>query len=207
MKKTTLAATSSLAILIAGCAGVPTGTLNNQGAFGQAAFENQFVQIAYATPERLRDLATAFSNTVPTMVNFEFNRAALDDEAKRILARQAEFIKRFPMVRFTVVGHTDLVGSNRYNYGLGLRRAKAIVSYLVALGVHRNQLHAVASRGESEPIISSPAPERLNRRAITTVTGYRRGPVGTGMDGKRALIVYNEYVGDEGSEIVVEEGG
>lgn len=205
MKRTFLAATSSLALFAAGCAGVPVGTLNNQGVFGQSAVENQFVQIAYATPERVKDLALAFANTVPTMVNFDFNRSELDGESRRILARQAEFIKRFPQVRFTVVGHTDLVGSPGYNRSLGQRRAQVVMRQLIAYGVNPKQVNAVASRGESEPLVSTSAPERLNRRTITTVTGYMQGLVGTGMDGKRALIVYNEYVGDEGSEIVAEQ--
>lgn len=205
MKRTILAASSSLALLAAGCTSTPVGTLNNQGAFGQASVENQFVQIAYATPERMKDLAEAFANSVPTMVNFEFNGAGLDAEAKRIIAEQAAFIKRYPQVRFTVVGHTDLVGSQGYNKSLGHRRARAVVNELVRNGANRKQLRAVASRGEREPLVSTSAPERLNRRTITTVSGFDSGFVGTGMDGKRALIVYNEYVGDEGSEIVVQD--
>jgi len=204
MKSIFLAATSSLALLT-GCTGVTTGTLNNQGAFGQAAVENEFVQIAYATPERVRDLAQAFANTVPTMVNFEFNQSTIDAESARIIARQAEFIKRFPNVRFTVVGHTDLVGSAGYNQALGLRRARTVMRQLIANGVDRKQVNAVASRGEREPLVTTPSPERLNRRAITTVSGFTQGFVGAGLDGKRALIVYNEYVGDEGSEIVVQD--
>lgn len=206
MKRTfLLAAASTTSLMVAGCTGVPVGTMNNQGAFGQSAVENQFVQIAYATPDRVKDLAQAFANAVPTMVNFEFNKAQLDDEGRRIVEQQASFIKRFPQVRFTVVGHTDLVGSGGYNQSLGLRRARTVLNQLVANGVDRKQLRAVASRGEREPLVSTASAERLNRRTVTTVSGFTHGFVGTGMDGKRALIVYNEFVGDEGSEIVVQD--
>lgn len=204
MKKVT-ATTVSLALLTSGCIGVPSGTLNNQGAFGQAYIENQGAQYAYATPERLENLSQAFKNTVPTLINFEFNRSDLDDEARRILDQQAAWIKRFPNVRFTVYGHTDLVGSNGYNHSLGLRRAKAAVAYLISRGVHRRQLQALVSRGETQPLVASQDPERLNRRTLTDVSGWAQGFVGNGMDGKRALIVYNEYVNDEGSEIVSAE--
>lgn len=205
MKNLALTLTTTAALLGAGCTGVPVGTLNNQGAFGQSSFENQFVQISYATPDHVRDLAQAFANTVPTMVNFDFNQSVLDGEARRILTRQAEFIKRFPQVRFTVIGHTDLVGSRGYNRTLGQRRARSAMQYLISQGVEAKQLRAVASRGETQPLVSTPAPERLNRRTITTVTGYIQGRPGTGMDGKRALIVYNEFVGDTGSEVVAEQ--
>ena len=205
MKKTkALATTAAIALLATGC-DVTTGTLNNQGAFGSAAVENEFLQIAYQTPERVRDLAEQFANTTPTLVNFDFNQTALDSEADRILSEQAEFIRRFPQVRFTVIGHTDAVGSNGFNQGLGLRRARAVVGRLIALGVDRKQLSAVASRGERDLIVTTQGPERLNRRTITTVAGSLQGFVGPDFDGKRALIVYNEYVGDTGSEVQLTE--
>ena len=204
MKKVAIT-TSSLALLVSGCIGVPTGTLNNQGALGEAYVENQAAQIAYGSQERLENVSQSFRNAVPTMINFEFNSSVLDAEAKRVLTLQAEWIKRFPRIRFTVYGHTDLVGSNGYNHALGLRRARNAVNFMVSRGVSRKQLQAVVSKGETQPLVASPGPERLNRRTITDVSGWARGFVGTGMDGKRALIVYNEYVNDEGSEIVAAE--
>lgn len=204
MKKITLT-TASIALATSACTSVPTGTLNNQGALGQAYVENQALQVAYGSQERLQDLSETFRNTVPTMINFEFNKSNLDAEARRVLDIQAAWIKRFPHVRFTVYGHADQVGSNSYNYRLGLRRARTAVNYLVSRGVARKQLQALVSKGETQPLVASGGPERLNRRTLTDVTGWTQGFVGTGMDGKRALIVYNEYVNDEGSEIVSAE--
>lgn len=203
MKKTALTAASLS--LLAACTSTPVGQLNNQRAFGTANVENQSSQIAYGSEERRKNLSTAFKNAVPSMINFAFNRSDLDAEAKRVLGLQAAWIKRYPSVRFSVFGHTDLVGSNRYNRALGLRRARNAVNYLVSLGVKRSQLKAQVSRGETQPLIASNGPERLNRRAVTDVSGFLQGFRGDGMDGKRALIVYNEFVGDEGSEVVVED--
>jgi len=204
MKKLSLAS-ASLVVLAAACTEQPLGTLNNQGAFGHSYIDNQTAQIAYGSEARLKNLGTAFNNAVPTMVNFEFNKSTLDAEAKRVLGLQAEWIKRHKNVRFSVHGHTDAVGSNRYNYNLGLRRARNSVNYLASLGVKRSQLKALVSRGETQPLVASGAPERLNRRAVTGVSGFMQGYRGAGMDGKRAAIVYNEYVGDTGSEVVVAE--
>ncbi len=39
--------------------------------------------------------------------------------------------------------------------------------------------------------------ERRNRRAVTVVAGFAQGYVGDGMDGKRALLGYSEYVRDK----------
>jgi len=204
MKKRAIAS-ASLIVLAAACTEQPVGSLNNQGAFGFTSIDNQSAQIAYASERRIKNLGISFSNEVPVMVNFAFNQSALDQEARRVLGLQAEWIKRHPNVRFSVMGHTDQVGSNRYNNALGLRRARNAVNYLASIGVNRSQLKALVSRGETQPLVASGGPERLNRRAVTGVSGFMNGARGTGMDGKRALIVYNEYVGDEGSEVVASE--
>ena len=200
-----IASASLIVLAAAACTDRSVGTLNNQGAFGNSYISNQSAQIAYGSEARLKNLGTLFSNEVPTMINFEFNKSNLDAEAKRVLGLQAAWIKKHPNVRFSVQGHTDKVGSNRYNQSLGLRRARNSVNYLASLGVKRSQLKALVSRGETQPLIASGGPERLNRRAVTGVSGFMQGFRGAGMDGKRATIVYNEFVGDEGSEVVAAE--
>lgn len=203
MKKLSLS--FSLIALASACTHQPVGTLNNQGAFGHAYVDNQTAQLAYGSEARLKNLGTAFANSVPTMINFEFNQSTLDAEARRVLGLQAEWIKRYPNVRFSVQGHTDMVGGNAYNRRLGLRRAQNAVNHLVSLGVNRSQLRALVSKGESQPLVASNGPERLNRRAVTGVSGFLRLSRGADMDGKRAVIVYNEFTGDQGSEVVASE--
>jgi peptidoglycan-associated lipoprotein len=62
-------------------------------------------------------------------------------------------------VRFKVFGHTDLVGGQGYNYNLGLRRAKAVVNYLVPRESAPQRLEAVVSYGKSRPLIQTNQPE------------------------------------------------
>jgi peptidoglycan-associated lipoprotein len=138
-------------------------------------------------------LGQRFAAEVPSTVNFAFDSAALDAEAQAILARQAHWIRQFPEVTFRVYGHTDLVGSARYNHDLGLRGARAVVDFLVRQGVSRSRLEALVSHGQTRPVIPTPHPERRNRRTVTEVSGFvRRHP--TVMDGRYAQIVYREYV-------------
>ena len=82
-------------------------------------------------------LSRRFAHEVPNTVNFAFNKYYLDAQAQAILRRQADWIRQFPEVRFRVYGYTDLVGSEHYNKTLGLRRAQAVVSYLVSQGISR----------------------------------------------------------------------
>ena len=159
--------------------------------FGNATMNNTMIM----SGERsyVLDLANRFAKEVPSTVNFAFNSAVLDSDTQAVLRRQANWIRQFPEVRFKVFGHTDLVGSNAYNHGLGLRRARAVVNFLVSHGVDRKRLEAVVSRGETQPLIVTQGQERHNRRTVTEVTGFvPDNPLI--LDGKYAQIVYRGYV-------------
>lgn len=168
-----------------------SGAQINEGRFGAPTAHNLALmrgQIDYA-----QAMAQRFAAEVPTTVNFDFDSAVLDAEAQAILARQAQWIRTFPEVRFSVYGHTDLVGSERYNHALGLRRARAVVDFLARNGVGRGRLEALVSRGRREPLIATQGPERQNRRAVTQVSGFvRRHP--TVMSGQYAQIIHREFV-------------
>tara|TARA_R110002095_G_scaffold208655_1_gene194522 strand:+ start:77 stop:634 length:558 start_codon:yes stop_codon:yes gene_type:complete len=165
--------------------------LVDTGHFGNANLNNRLIM----TGERQYtfDLANRFASEVTSVVNFEFNSAQLDANAQAVLRQQANWIRQFPEIRFRVFGHTDAVGSNRYNKALGLRRAKAVVSYLSTLGISRSRLEAVVSFGETQPLIVTQGRERKNRRTVTEVSGFvERHP--TVLDGKYAQIIYRDYV-------------
>jgi len=190
--------TAASALLLAGCF-QPAGSLNNQNSFAGATANNIMAQsvsrdgVAY-----LQAMSARFRAEVPTMINFEFNSSALDDEARRILQAQAEWIKGNPIVRFRVYGHTDRVGTAGYNQSLGLRRARVAVRYLVSIGVPAERLEAYTSLGETQPIVNTEERERLNRRTVTDVTGFAPGAEAADFDGKRAVIIYGQYVGTGG---------
>ncbi len=194
MKNIIKIAVAASVLATAGCLET-AGTMQNEESFAEAAAANLFAQTAYLQPgAALEALEQRFRRAVPTMINFEFNKSTLDAEAKTILRRQAAWIKRYPMVRFKVFGHTDKVGSNSYNYGLGLRRARSAVNYLVSQGVARRSLIATVSRGETEPLVVTEDRERLNRRTVTMVAGYVAGYIGDDFDGKVGANIYNAYV-------------
>ena len=167
------------------------GAQVDSGSFGNATLNNMLVQTG--AEGFVLDLAQRFAQQVPSTVNFEFNSAVLDEPAREILRRQASWIRQFPEVRFRVYGHTDLVGGNAFNKRLGLRRARAVVSYLETQGISRSRLEAVASFGETQPLIVSQNPERQNRRTVTEVSGFVDSHPRV-IDGRYAAIVYREYV-------------
>lgn len=181
------------ALVLSGCA-KEAGTHRDLPVIGAANADNIAAQDAYGlSSQRLINLGNDFAEKTDEIVTFAFDRSTLDGTARAALDTQVAWLRRNRDVRMTIIGHTDLVGSERYNQGLGLRRARRVLSYLVSKGISRKRLEAIASRGEREPVIQTQSRERRNRRTVTTVSGFARNFVGTGLDGEYAQRVYNQY--------------
>lgn len=167
------------------------GSQVDTGHFGNATANNMAVMAGER--DFVIDLNRRFAAQVPTTINFAFDSAQLSAEARAALAQQAQWIRQFPEVHFRVYGHTDLVGSDAYNRRLGLRRAQAAVAFLTSQGISRARLEAVVSYGETQPLIYTEDPARINRRTVTEVSGLIRSHP-TVMDGKYAAVIYREYI-------------
>ena len=171
------------------------GSGADEGGFGNPTMHNLLIQTGQMP--YVMDLAERFAAEVPTTVTFEFDSATLDAEAQAILRRQAGWISQFPEVTFRVFGHTDLVGSAAYNHRLGMRRARAVVNYLVRHGASRSRLEAVVSHGETRPLLQTTERERQNRRTVTEVSGFwQQSPMV--QSGEYARIVYRGYITQAG---------
>ncbi|MEO0073162.1 MAG: carboxypeptidase regulatory-like domain-containing protein [candidate division WOR-3 bacterium] len=75
-------------------------------------------------------------------VYFDFDKATLKPESHSALEAAAKIMKENPQIRVEIQGHTDNIGTAEYNDRLSLRRAQAVVDYLVGLGISRNRLSA-----------------------------------------------------------------
>ena len=197
MKRLAITATT-LATLAACSPGDPTYSSffreagsTASGGFGDATMNNVMLQSGDSTYRV--NLAHRFAAEVQSTINFEFNSYMLDETARATLRQQAAWIRQFPEVRFRVYGHTDLVGSARYNRQLGLRRAEAAVLYLASQGIGRDRLEAVVSQGETQPLIVTEGRERQNRRTVTEVSGFvANNPMV--LNGRYAEIIFRDYV-------------
>jgi outer membrane protein OmpA-like peptidoglycan-associated protein len=70
----------------------------------------------------------------------------------------------------TVIGHTDLVGSDQYNDALSTQRAQRVRDELVHAGMAGQHVE-IASRGKREPLYRTPegVAEPRNRRVEINV--------------------------------------
>lgn len=167
------------------------GAQIDSGDFGNATMNNMMVHTGQQ--DYTINLARRFAAEVNSTVNFAFNSTVLDGDARATLTRQADWIRQFPEVRFKVYGHTDLVGSQGYNRRLGLRRAQAVVAFLTTQGIDRSRLEAVASFGETQPLVVTEGRERRNRRTVTEVSGFVESDPLL-LNGKYAAVIFREYV-------------
>jgi OOP family OmpA-OmpF porin len=98
-------------------------------------------------------------------VEFAFDKAELTGSSSVILDVAVDQLKRCPNIPMEIDGHTDSVGAEDYNQGLGQRRAEAVKGYLVSKGISSGRLTA-RSFGETRPVASNDTEEgrQTNRR-------------------------------------------
>ncbi|HEY9098540.1 MAG TPA: OmpA family protein [Thiobacillus sp.] len=87
-------------------------------------------------------------------VHFDFDRATLRHEDLAIIDKNVLVLKDWGNIKIEISGHTDSVGSDRYNMGLSLRRAHAVRDYLISKGIPASHLIATGF-GESDPVESN----------------------------------------------------
>src|SRR6516162_3013282 len=101
---------------------------------------------------------------------FSFDRSDISPEAREILTRQADWLRRYPNVTVTIEGHCDERGTREYNLALGERRAQAAKNVLVASGIPASRISTI-SYGKERPAVVGSTEEAYaqNRRAVTVV--------------------------------------
>ncbi len=104
-------------------------------------------------------------------VFFRYDSDTVDEDGQRVLAANAEILKKYPTWAITVEGHCDERGTAEYNLALGERRALAAKSYLISLGIAADRLRTV-SYGKEFPFDpgKTEAAFSQNRRGHFVVT-------------------------------------
>jgi peptidoglycan-associated lipoprotein len=102
---------------------------------------------------------------------FPLDSSDLDNDARAAVTANAEILKKYPTWRITVEGHCDERGTAEYNLALGERRAIAVRTYLVSLGIPSDRLRTV-SYGREFPFDPghTEASWSKNRRAHFVIT-------------------------------------
>ena len=156
--KTTLKITIASALLLGAgaCASRPAPVAETPAPMAETPVETP-VQVVDRTERPVVSSSIApgsledFRVNVGERVYFDLDQYRLDADDQEILKRQAAWLSAYPNVRVLVAGNCDERGTREYNLALGERRADAVKSYLVSLGVSASRVDTV-SYGKERPI-------------------------------------------------------
>jgi outer membrane protein OmpA-like peptidoglycan-associated protein len=99
-------------------------------------------------------------------VFFAFDRSSLEPSAQGAVSDFAKTLMKDKSYRSVIiVGHTDAVGTDQYNYALSKNRAATVAIALRAAGIHDKFL-GIVPMGKDQPAATNSTPEgqALNRR-------------------------------------------
>ena len=157
-------------------------TARQQAAAAQQTAEQQAAALAAARTQQERDQALIAQQEqqlkeldakqtprgmVITLgdVLFAVNKAQLSAGGVRNVQKLADFLNRYPQRKVLIEGHTDSTGSRSINQPLSERRADAVRSALVGMGIGADRIE---TRGYAEdyPVASNndAAGRQMNRR-------------------------------------------
>ena len=98
-------------------------------------------------------------------IYFDFESAKIKPESYPYLDAFAEYLKKHETMRFEIIGHTDLHGTDEFNDKLSLERAASVRNYLTGKGLDEKRF-AVKGLGKRQPVIPKLGPDfdEKNRR-------------------------------------------
>jgi outer membrane protein OmpA-like peptidoglycan-associated protein len=89
---------------------------------------------AMAAPPSPPPLKPRVVDRLSLHINFDSNKADIRPADIGELKKAIDFVKKYPGHNISIEGHTDNVGSDKYNQALSERRAAAVKEYLVKNG-------------------------------------------------------------------------
>ena len=103
-------------------------------------------------------------------VFFRFESDELTDQSKALIPQILAAVRKHVVQDVVVIGHTDTMGTQQANYGLGLKRAMMVRNILVDAGLEGSTIE-VTSVGELDPLVKTAdeRPEPRNRRVDIAV--------------------------------------
>ena len=116
-------------------------------------------------------------------LNFDFDKSNVKPEYYDLLNNIKEFVEQ-NNYEITIVGHTDSIGSNAYNFKLSRRRAESVKAKLLEFGLTEDRIVGIEAMGEEQPIATNETKEgraqnrrvefKLVQRESTPITGENK---------------------------------
>jgi OmpA-OmpF porin, OOP family len=111
------------------------------------------------------------SRIVTHGINFDIDQATLKPQSMGTINMIAQILKDNPDLKFEIDGHTDNSGNPQHNLDLSQKRADAVKSVLVSMGIDPSRL-STKGLGDTQPISDNSTVEGKadNRRVVFVKT-------------------------------------
>jgi outer membrane protein OmpA-like peptidoglycan-associated protein len=118
------------------------------------------------------DIPANVDNDIPFSINkkiafkFEFNKSTISPETEKYILNTIEFMTENELTHIIITGHTDNIGSSKYNLKLSKQRAETIARLLVSEGNIDADRIIIDGKGDTEPLNQNfnELDRELNRR-------------------------------------------
>jgi len=106
---------------------------------------------------------------------FDFDKSVVRPDGKKSIDEALAKIKGVDLEMVIATGHTDSIGSDKYNQRLSERRANAVKEYLVSKGIPASKITTIG-KGESQPVATNKTAEgrQKNRRVDIEFKGVKQ---------------------------------
>jgi len=127
------------------------------------------VECGYPAPKVVTINKVCNSTIVFKNLQFAFDSSVVSEADKEMLAKARDAVlnvgRECEVLKIVVIGHTDSTGPAEYNEALSLRRAEAVITFLVEAGVTMPM--TASGMGESTPIADNSTREgRAENRRV-----------------------------------------
>lgn len=142
--------------------------LNDFGGTKRGNFELNILEIEgmkqnIVASEMLESLNK--NGSVALYINFETGKSTIKPESKNIIDQIGQMLAENPVLKISIEGHTDNVGTAQSNQTLSESRAKEVMNAIIAKGIDKSKLVS-KGWGQTKPITDNNTEEgkAKNRR-------------------------------------------
>jgi len=128
-----------------------------------------------AEPARPAPSSVRQSVVIQADALFDFDKSVVRPDGKRAIDEALSKIRGVDVEMVIATGHTDSIGSDKYNQRLSERRANAVKEYLVSKGIPSSKVTTIG-KGESQPVATNKTAEgrQKNRRVDIEFKGTKQ---------------------------------
>lgn len=108
------------------------------------------------------------------IVYYDFNKSMISKKETIVLDSLLNKLNKMPNANVVVGAFTDCIGSYKYNYKLSVKRANAVVQYLMKHGLNKNRL---VKNGYSKNYTVSPCSTKSNKYSKQLQQNSRRAEI------------------------------